>query len=390
MNCKDVDNPPFGDAKLFGVALDVSDDPFSLNLKHASMQAREQGMDGLPVDPYDALLPELALGIGLEAAGKFPVASWLGPRPNPLDRALVTRENMQRFLDDGGISELVGRLRNFVSRRILPSVPVMIGIDHSVTGGVLSALSEVVGRDKLSVVILDRHFDGIPLTVRMAPILSTLPGGSGPLDYSILGRSNGSEYCCGNFWAHLIESDVVMPEHLLFVGVADYPDRAAGGVDWENFRRSYLGFEEQGCGFFTLREFAGTYRKRLERFLRDKITTPYIYVSLDLDVGAYRCVHAARYMDGPGIDKKALLDTAQVIAEICQSGSCSLIGLDVMEFNMHLLGLDTQRGTEDQTIAASADFIGILTNWQKGASGTKRENASGRKRRGAFHRENRQ
>jgi arginase family enzyme len=235
----------------------------------------------------------------------------------------------------------------------------MIGIDHSATGGVVSALSAMLGPEKLTVLVLDRHFDALPLSVRMEPILgmaSAHPQGAREL---FLGMSGEETYCCGNFWAHLIDKGIVKPEHLLFVGVADYPPEKAA-PEWERFRDRYLDFEERGCSFFPLREFEGPYSRRFASFLSQKIRTPYVYVSLDLDVGAYRCVHAARYMDGAGIEGKALLQIAHLIAKGCRSGRFKLAGLDVMEFNMHLLGITTEDGVEDTTVPVARDFIETL------------------------------
>ncbi|MBW1803591.1 MAG: hypothetical protein JRJ85_23035, partial [Deltaproteobacteria bacterium] len=98
----------------------------------------------------------------------------------------------------------------------------------------------------------------------------------------------------------------------------------------------------------------------LARFIRENVKTPHVYVSLDLDVGAMNCVHAARYMDTPGISKKALLDIAVIIGQQVQEGLFSLIGYDIMEFNMHFLGLSTATGIEDNTMDVVREFMTAL------------------------------
>jgi arginase family enzyme len=342
-------------AKLFGAALEVSDDPFSLQLKHASMWAREQGQK-LQDDPYEAVLEQLIKrNTKIEAAGRFPLPSWLGARPRPADRCYVTQEQAQRFLDEEGVLDTTRKLKEFVKNEILPYIPIMVGIDHSATGGVVSALTEELGSSRLSVIVLDHHFDAFPLSVRMQPVLGKIPRHP---SWSKLLVGN-DVYCCGNFWAHLIENGTLRPEHLFFVGVADYPAKQSS-PEWETFQNSYYDFEKRGCNFFPLRAFKGAYKKRLRRFLMDRISTPYVYVSLDLDVGAYRCVHAARYMDGVGIDQEAILDTAHIIAQGCRACRFELAGLDVMEFNMHLLGLKTAAGVVDTTIELATNFICTL------------------------------
>ncbi len=338
--------------KLFGVALDASDDPFSLQLKHAAMDAQEQGVEGIVVDPYDALLRDLAAVTGIVPFGKSAIPSWLGAIPKPDDRDLVTGERIRQFVDDGGILKVVRDVNDFVNNHILPARPAMVGIDHAATAGVVAALSERWGPDNLTVLVLDRHFDALPLSVRMAAF-----AGNG-----INGPSFGNDVCCcGNFWASLIADGATDPRHLVFVGVADYP-ASQTDPDWRQFRKSYMAYEEQGCKFFPLQEFTGGYERRLREFLLHAITTPYLYVSLDLDVGAYRAVHAARYMDGPGIGVDALLRVAEIIAQGGRSGSFELVGMDVMEFNMHFLGLETRAGEWDRTLQTAVAFVRTLVD----------------------------
>jgi len=165
--------------------------------------------------------------------------------------------------------------------------------------------------------------------------------------------------CCGNFLSYLIDTKQLLPENLLVIGVGDYPIEGIGQSNG-SFAQSYLNFEKKGCSFFPVCRFNGGYIQDLKRFLHERIKTPYIYVSLDLDVGAYRCVHAARYMDAPGIDRESLLSVADVIADGCRHRKFALVGFDVMEFNMHFLGIKVPGGAEDQTIPFVHDFISTL------------------------------
>jgi len=353
-------------AKIFGVALDAADDPWSLQLKQAWM-ARDSKKDDWFLaysDPYDAVINNVAdiLERGnVKLAGKFPVPSWLSPRPES-DICLVTAQNVQHFFDKGGILMLTKQLQSFVTERILPEMPIMIGIDHSATGGVISALAERYGPKALSVVILDHHFDAFPLSVRLGKTLRTSSDfGACMYPVSPLCIEHANQYCCGNFLAHLIDTEQILPENLLLIGVADYP-RQGISQGCDSLRESYLKFERSGCSFFPSWRFDGEYLKDLTQFLHERITTRYVYVSLDLDVGAYRCVHAARYMDGTGIDRESLLAVAHIIATECRHGAFDLVGFDVMEFNMHSLGIKVSRGTEDLTMFLVRDFISALVD----------------------------
>ena len=86
-----------------------------------------------------------------------------------------------------------------------------------------------------------------------------------------------------------------------------------------------------------------------------------MYISLDLDVGAYNSTYAARYMDRQGISKQNLLDVTNIIASECCQGRFKIAGLDVMEFNMHFLGIETPSGIKDSTLTLVSEFIKAFT-----------------------------
>jgi arginase family enzyme len=353
--------------KLFGVALDPADDPWSLQLKQAWMLAEPAELDWLSacLDPYDAVAESLTATLEkqhIELAGKFPVPSWLWPKPNLSDLPLVTTKNMENFFESEGPLEITKQLQSFVTSRIFPEIPIMLGIDHSATAGVVSALSKRYGPKELSVVVLDQHFDAIPLSVRLegASQASSNPAAGMPFPVPNTPVGFSDQFCCGNFWAYLIDNGIVLPKNLLFIGVADYPGYETDPAR-NIFRQRYLSFEERGCSFFPLRQFDGQYTDTLTRFLREKITTPHVYVSLDLDVGAYNGTYAARYMDRPGISQQNLLDIARIIADECRQGRFQITGLDIMEFNMHFLGIETPDGIKDTTLTLVEEFITTLT-----------------------------
>jgi arginase family enzyme len=353
--------------KLFGVALDPVDDPLSLQLKHAWMAADTAKLDWLSAcpDPYGAVTESMANILdeqGILPYGRFPVPSWLWPKPNKSDLPLVNTATMADFFDSGSLLKIVKQLQSFVTDSIFPEVSIMIGIDHSATAGVVSALADRYGPKMLTLVVLDQHFDAIPLSVRLAAAHQPNPEFTAGAPYATptipIGFSD--QFCCGNFLAYLIDEGSILPENSLFVGVADYPDYEIG-FDRDCFKKYYRSFEERGCSFFPLTMFGGQYIDSLTRFLREKITSPYVYISLDLDVGSYNSVYAARYMDKPGISKQNLLDVANIIASDCRRGKSKIVGLDIMEFNMHFLGIETPSNVKDSTLSLVGEFIKALT-----------------------------
>lgn len=59
--------------RVFGVALDASDDPWSLQLKWASMMVTGNSGDLLHSDPYDALVKDVADFQHFELSGKHTI-----------------------------------------------------------------------------------------------------------------------------------------------------------------------------------------------------------------------------------------------------------------------------------------------------------------------------
>ncbi len=350
--------------KLFGVALDPVDDPWSLQLKHAWMEADNAKLDWLAAcpDPYGAVTETFADFLKeqcIQPFGRFSVPSWLWPKPKKSDRPLVNAQSLVDFFDSGRLLTIAKEIQCFVTDRILPETPIMIGIDHSATAGVVSALAERYGREMLSVVVLDQHFDAIPLSLRLAGGSRTELAPSAPFAIPNIPVGFCDQFCCGNFWSYLINEGTVLPSNLLFIGLSDYPNPIDNSIA-DDFQRYYLNFEERGCSFFTRWQFDGQYIDDLTRFCHEKITTPYVYVSLDLDIGSYNSVYAARYMDRKGISKQNLLDVASVIANECHQGRFKIAGFDIMEFNMHFLGIETPGGIKDETLALVGEFMKVL------------------------------
>jgi arginase family enzyme len=307
------------------------------------------------LDPYDAFTGNMASLLKkhrIELAGKFPVPSWLWPKPEPSDAPFVTAKNMAGFFDSGELLEITHRLQAFVKEKILSDIPVMLGVDHSATAGVISALSEKHTPGKLGVIVLDQHFDAIPLSVRLEGITG-VGGKTRPVPVGFSDR-----FCCGNFWSYLIGAGIILPENMVFIGVADYPGREKG--ERNRYRETYLDYERRGCGFFQRERFEGEYQRELARFLTNKVKTPQVYISIDLDVGSYAGTHAARYMDRPGLSVRNILSVAGIVVNQCRRGRFTIAGLDIMEFNMHFLGIETADGVEDNTLGLMEKFIGTL------------------------------
>jgi arginase family enzyme len=344
--------------KLFGAALDVSDDPWTLQLKHGWMEADSTRLDRISacLDPYDAVtttMSSLLRQCQIKPVGKFPIPSWLWPKPKPSDAPVINPEMVASFFDSGELLAITQRLSTYVNDMILPDIPVMLGVDHSLTAGVVSALSEKYGREKLGIIVLDQHFDAIPLSVRLDGIKTGME--AAPIGFK-------DQFCCGDFWAYLIDEGIILPQNLIFIGVADYPGKGIKAGD--SFRRMYLDYEKRGCSFFPKERFNDNNKDLFSSFLMEKLRTPDVYISMDMDVSSCAGTYAARYMEKPGLGEQDILDILATIVDQCRRGNFTFAGMDIMEINTHFLGIEVGGGKKDVTL----EFIEKLFNtvWGQG------------------------
>jgi len=234
---------------VFGTALDALESLAYVERKLENLTARLAGLAPEPParDPYDALLPRLREKLGAERvmpAGKVPVDEWLQPipPPDPLNLPLISLSNYEAFTDSNGARTYADQVRDAVSspEGLLSSalrkaglrggtgrdevgwLPVMVGVDHSATGGVVEALSERYGRDELGLVVLDYHADFRPTGV-------TYQWDSERRGLPYLLPPRPDTYNAGTFLYHLLENGVVEPGNLTLLGVVEYEAQRGKG-----------------------------------------------------------------------------------------------------------------------------------------------------------------
>jgi len=343
---------------VFGAPLDPLDAPEKVEMKLAYLQALGKGgmPAGHPRDPYDLLVPQLeaaARGVALRRAGKVETEDWLTPRPSPRSRPRLTPQGFGSFIDTDGCRRQAARVEGFVREELLPARPLMVGVDHSQTAGVIEALAGLYGRE-LRLVILDAHSDIISTTVRQE-LYRMLRDEEG--EERLSGKEPGfpagtapDSFNCGSFLHHLLEEGKVDPRRLLVLGAADLPPHralAAGGsgaLALGEFARLL----DRGVGFLGQRELREGGMRPVREALEGMGRGPF-YVSIDLDVGALDAVGACRFMDLVGLGEEELLGLAAALAGWLGEEGNSLVGLDVMEMDIHLAGLKHRDGSRDRT-----------------------------------------
>jgi arginase family enzyme len=301
----------------------------------------------LPDDPYlviTQLLEGLPWAEKWKRAGSMEIPSWLRPLPVPEDRDYIHTANFVQFAESGDLRRCADALEQFVTTDVLPDVPCLIGVDHALSGGVIKALVNRFGSDQLAVVVLDAHSDAIPVPTQIGVIEYDLETNAESCfdarDPFLEGRSDS--YNASSFLLHLLREGVICPRNLCLLGVADYPSGRAFRIKDERVRRyveAYAALERQGVSIVTRQSLMAD-ASAASRAL-DAIDAPYVYVSVDLDVGAQRALNGVRFCEREGLPRDRLLQVVEEVGRRVGGGSRRLVGLDLMEIDVRRAGWPT-------------------------------------------------
>lgn len=362
--------------KVFGAALDVLDDPLKVLTKHSYLNRKLNRMakkEDDCKDPYEAFLKysEILQEERFLKMGKFEIESWITPKPNLSDYGLISPTKYHEFVNRGGLEEYSIKLETFIKEEILPDIPFMIGVDHSLSGGVLKALSKQYGAQNILVIVFDAHFDGIPTDVALnfakyaqenKEILNPIFGQN--LDVITSNLQLKDLYTYSSFLSYLVEDQIIQPDNLIIFGCQDYPTESLCSIEEKRVREyvdSYLSYETKGVTFIPAEIESSLMIKKLKQKL-DKREPPYIYISLDVDVGAVKAgILAARFMNCIGIDQEIILEAVRTIKTFMKNKDYNLIGLDIVEIETHMLKKELKKSQRrDKTIELVEEFLSIL------------------------------
>ncbi|NOX33027.1 MAG: arginase family protein [Deltaproteobacteria bacterium] len=290
--------------------------------------------------------------------GSLPVPSWLAPKPGPEDRSRINTKNFISFIDSNGCKNFADETDHFVTDRILPHIPCMIGIDHSLTGGVYSALCRHYGKENLSLIIIDSHTDAVPMSVLSGAIqydMDTNPDSVHDANDPFL-YNRPDSYNASSFIHTLIKEKQVAAKNLYIVGVSDYPDKKSLRIKdprIKKYTNAYVGLKRKGATIITKKDCKLTPRKITGLF--KKISTPYVYVSIDMDIGAGNALEGVRFRNWKGLKETNICKLADAVTKIFSS-SVHLAGMDICEIDPRRAGAVYPSG-RDQTYKIAANLI---------------------------------
>ncbi|MEM2369596.1 MAG: arginase family protein [Candidatus Bathyarchaeia archaeon] len=291
--------------------------------------------------------------------------SWLTPKPSFKDLSLINPESYSAFLAAGCCRDYAEMVNLFVKRKVLPNKFVMIGVDHSSTGGCLKALSSFYGIENLGVIILDSHFDALPIRLRKS-LFSYFKGHNIPtlMPYAnnvedVLELDTPETYNSGSFLRYLLEERIILPENTIIVGPADYPGEELEKIEDESVKKwinEYRQFEKEGVTILPRVRLRKEGTGPLKAFLSN-LRAPYIYISLDIDVMSFEGVYAARILNTRGLEPEEVYKILEIVREYIIQEGIDLIGFDLMEIDVHTANAHLKNGTVDRTYEISKIII---------------------------------
>ena len=337
--------------------------PLDCDEKYDSIQEKLNGLwtMGKSDDPFDEVMafirPEVQGDLWREI-GSVNVPTWLRPKPRGEDILKLSTENFITFIDENGCRRIAADVADIVSKKILPDVPCMIGIDHSLTGGAYKSVTEFYGRDNVSLIVIDSHTDAIPMSALSGAIqydIDTNPDSvHDPGDPFLYNRPDS--YNASSFIHHMAAEGIINPKNLYIFGVSDYPDKKSFRIKDPRISRytgAYADLKRSGAKIMTKKECSQAPQK-LKTVLQ-MISTPYVYISIDMDIGAISAVEGVRFRNWQGLTEDRIYKLVDALKNLF-TRKIQLAGMDITEFDQRRAGEIYPAG-RDQTFRIAANLI---------------------------------
>lgn len=338
---------------FFGCSLDADERHESIDEKMTLMGTR-----GLVEDPYEGVMEIIRKEMDPERGdeiGSMELPSWLCPAPSLNDEARIHTEAFVDFIDQGGYEAYAERVGDWIADRIFPDIPCMLSVDHSLTGGAFKKLAELYRPEPISLVVLDSHTDALPMSVLSGIIQHDIDSNPGTVydrnDPFLYGRPDS--YNASSFLYHLLARGVIDPHHLYILGIGDYPPKSAfrsKDPRVEEYVRIFSELKRKGATLFTKQDLVISPSK--VRHALGGIKTPYVYISIDMDIGARNAMEGVRFLERQGLNEKQIYQMVDTLKGLLSRG-VRLAGMDLSEMNPRKAG-------KDRTYQIAANIINLL------------------------------
>jgi arginase family enzyme len=213
---------------------------------------------------------------------------------------------------------------------------------------------------------LDSHTDAIPMSIMAGMIqydIDTNPDTVHDRHDPFLYHRNDS-YNASSFLDDLLNEGVLTPKNLYLIGVNDYPPKHAFRIKdsrIENYVNIFSKLKRSGVTLLTKDDFLVSPSKI--RNILTHIKTPYVYISVDLDIGARNGVEGVRFLERQGLNERQIYRIVDFLKSLLSNG-ITLAGMDLTEINPRRAGIRHPTG-RDQTYRIGANIIKRLL-WEDG------------------------
>ncbi|HTY25897.1 MAG TPA: arginase family protein [Desulfomonilaceae bacterium] len=340
---------------FFGCPLDADERDESIREKIASIGSEK--IDDPYIEVIQIIRQEVASHLW-EELGSIEVPPWLCPIPSKVARKDVVLENFVYFIDGNGCRDFAQVAGQFVEEYVFPQIPCMIAVDHSLTGGVFASLVSLYKPDDISLIVVDSHVDALPGSAVSGAIeydIATNPNSiHDPNDPFLKNRTDS--YNASSFLYHLLKENIINPENLYLIGVSDYPSKHAFRIKDDRIKRyvnHYSSLKRDGVKIVTKKDLSQN-PGRLTNLYR-QVKTPYIYISIDMDIGARNALEGVRFRNYQGINENQIYKIAKCLRDLLDRG-ISLAGMDVSEFNPRRAG-SRENLVDDRTYRIASNLI---------------------------------
>jgi arginase family enzyme len=337
--------------KIFGAAFDPLDLSERIDLKMAYLNwlKTHRISKNTFLDPYDFLKNRQKKGFlekrypafnEIEWIGKFPIESWLRPKPSISDIKAISQKKYTEFLNNNGCYGYYNKLVDYLAKNMGSSIPVMVGVDHCLTGGVLRYLKEKYS--DFNVLIFDSHCDMIDLETQkiyFGPYLKYL-------NEPLIGEDI---YECGSFLCHLLNENIIKPENLWIMGTQDLDQFKKSAEPL--YSKKILPWIKRGVHIISKSDL-------ILSGIPDEIKGQ-TYISFDMDLGSLSSVFATRFLNYIGLNVEQILGLIHKLSEKIRTRKIELVGLDIMEVDIHFLGANIG-DNKDRTDEIMSEIIDRL------------------------------
>jgi arginase family enzyme len=158
-----------------------------------------------------------------------------------------------------------------------------------------------------------------------------------------------------------LAEEVLKPQNLYLLGISDYPPKHAFRIKDPRIERYVSHFSElkrRGVTILTKNDFLVSPSKM--NHILNHIKSRYVYLSIDLDIGARNGIEGVRFLERQGLNEKQIYRIIEAFKGLLSHG-VQLVGMDITEINPRKAGRIHSEG-KDQTYRIAANIIKILFN----------------------------